>query len=537
MGDAAVVREIFEDPWAFMTRLWVKDQANTFHELSTLWPEQIPWVKALLGPKKYVLGLKPRQVGYTTWTTAYEFWRTYTSRHPRLCLQVVHDPDALVRVRDMVDTFRENLPGRIRRPYRRGSDNDQRSIFAHNQAGFMRRIAGAKGKARGGTYNDLHATEMAHWASATSAASRSDAGTADEEMFSSAMAALHDPTSRVIVESTGNGPRGLFYNLWKQARQDPAWAYVFVSWADVERYRIPLSDADARALEFDLDDTERRLAKEFKLSLEQIAWRRHKMRTEGWTPLRFKWEFPLTDIEPFLATESGWFDQEKLSAMLRWVPELGASEEPLRVFHPYEPGMRYYMGVDTAGGVRRDSSVIQVLDVHLRQVAVWGSNVADPVETAMMVSRIGAMYGGKALCLIEANKYGEDVIERVAALGGVELWKDDDDKDFWTTGGRAGDTKRRAFVHARQLVEEDWCVIADARTIHEMQVIVEKTTGKIEASGDGHDDYAVAYVLALWAARKAHRLVRSVTDGERDTLPALRKVRDTLGGRHGSGQR
>lgn len=521
------VQRIFSDPWDFISRLTIKDKTNVYHGLNVPWPEQIPWLQALFSDKKYNLGLKPRQVGYTTYATAYEFWRTYTSKSPRLVLQVVNDEDTRDRVRDMVNVFREELPPAIRGRFARGHDNDKRSLFDHNQAGFHRRVAGAKGKARSATFNDLHATEMAHWAEATSAARRSQAGTADEEMFASAMATMHDEAGRVIVESTGNGPRGLFYKLWQQARTDPAWNYVFVSWRDVPRYRVMLTDIEKRALEQDLDDTERALLHDRGLDLEQLAWRRRKIRTERWEPMRFRYEYPLTDMEPFMFSEDSWFDQEKLAKMLDWASDVPVQNH-LRLFAKPEKGMRYVMGVDTAGGVGRDEAVITILDITMRHVAIWATNRAGPAETALMVSRLGGLYN-RPLCLIEANHFGEEVITRVAELGGVELWKDDDDKDFYTTGGRAGHSKRAAMVHARELILDDWAAPLDAETIHQLQMIVEKENGKIEGRGETHDDRAMAWVLALYGGRKLFRKGDLVKPPIRDTLPGLKQVRETMG--------
>jgi len=524
------VRAIWTDPWSFISRLVIKDRFNRLHRLDQPWGEQVPWIDALLSDKKYVLGLKPRQVGYTTWTTAYLFWLSYTSTDPRLALQVCHDPDANLRLRDMVDTFRENLPRALRRPYKKGRDNENNSQYGHNGAGFIRRIAGARGKARGWTSNDLHATEMAHWASATSASSRTDAGGSDEQMFSSAMATMHDPTGRVIVESTGNGPTGLFHDLWKQATTDPKWAYVFVPWNTVGRYKIELTDREARDLERDLDDDEKVLVQKFGLSMPQIAWRRNKMRTERWTRLMFRREYPLVDTEPFMLAESNWFDQEVLSVMLSWVPPLGREKEPYREFYPPMKGVPYFMGVDTSGGVGEDWAVIQVIDINLRHMATWSSNRASPHETADQVSRMGARWG-RPLTVIERNHHGKVVIDRVAELGGVALWKTDDDRDFWSSGSGAGESKRKAMSHARSIIDDEQTTIADARTIHELQTMVEKSDGKIEASGSGHDDHAYAFVMALWAAKDQQRLDKAVHERDRDRIERIRAMRRTSEGR------
>lgn len=540
--DRAELERVWSDPWEFICRLEVKDHRNARKRLDDVWPEQREWARALLGvgkyaapdgsPKTYVLGLKPRALGFTTWSTAYLYWRAFTSADPRLVLQVIHDEGGRKRVRDILDTFLAGMPSFWSSRYKRGHDNDESSIFVHNEAGFERRVAGAKGKARSWAFNDYHFSEMAHWASATSAGRRDAAGGDDETMFASAMATRHDLRGRVIVESTGNGPFGLFYDLCQQAQTDPKWAYVFVPWSIVPRYREEVDAVTRRDIEQELTPIEVKLLED-GLTIEQIAWRRTKMRTERYTELRFKREYPLSDLDPFLLAESGWFDQEGLSRMLQFVPELGASEEAFVQFLPPEPGMPYFMGVDPAGGTGRDSSVIQILDLKRRHVARWASNRASVPEQALMVSRLGNLYG-QPLCVIEANNHGRQVIKRVAELGGVTLWKSETDDDFWTTGGgKSPDAqrKREALVHARQMLEEGWTNIRCARTIREAQAVVEKDNGKIEAAGRGHDDHIMAFVFALWAARRADRLDRGVADSERARLRRL--WREGLNGRGG----
>lgn len=494
------VRAVVEDPERFVSRLEIANESNELQPLDPLRDEQLPWIRAILGPKKYVLGLKPRQVGYTTIAAAVLFAFLYASRHPKRCLSVVHDDDTLTRVREMTDGFMAGLPSLLRHGW--SKNNDKQSVFAHNGAMFERRVAGGRGKGRGGTRVYMHATEMAHWPTATAASSRDEAGASDEEMFASAMASLHAPESKVIIESTGNGPRGVFHELWQQAASgDPRWAYVFVPWNQCRSYveAVP----DPAALEADLDDEELELVREEGLALEQIAWRRTKIRTERWNALRFKREFPLSDMDPFQSVSSGWFDQQRLARALRRAPIYNEAEQ-FRVFHEYDPRRRYYMGVDTAGGTRKDEACIQVVDDNLVQCAVWASDSADPIEQALMVSRIGGMYH-RPLCKIEANKFGMRVIARVEDFGGVTLWKNPETgKDFWTTGGRAGDTKREACVYARTVIDHGWTSILDRRTIFQLQNIVLKSDGKIEGAAGSHDDRAMAYIFALSAAREAH---------------------------------
>lgn len=495
------IAERFADGRRFVSGLKIRDLRNTTRSLAVRWPEQDPWLDALLSDDRYVIGLKPRQVGYTTITVAVMFWLAFTAREPWLGFSMAHEDGAVERLRQMVTTFYEKLPRRFQRGL--DKDNLDQTRFAHNGAGLNRAVAGGRGQGRSWTYNWFHGTEMAFWPGGTAQAGGADdeAGDAASTAFASVTATVHDERGKIVLESTGNGPQGPFYGLWGQACEPGSrWRRVFVPWTSVERYCDALTDAQARELEADLDDDEKALVAKLGLTLGQIAWRRRKMRTENWTPLRFRREYPATDQDPFLVTMAGWFDADRLNAALAKAPPSGDTNDVHVRFLPYEPGRRYFIGADTSGGVKRDSFVLHVLRDDLAHAARVSSNTIDPIEQARWVDRMSDEYG-HAVALIEANKYGTVVIGRTRA----PLWKSAEGKDFWSTGDKAGATKLDAFSHARELVMLGHAAPKCSHTIRQMLRIVQKQSGKIEGAGNSHDDYAMAYVLALYNARHAWR--------------------------------
>ena len=517
--------------------LHIEDLTNKLRPIGSYLPEQEQWVDAIT-TKKFVLAVKPRQLGFTTITLAYLFLKALWSTYGRKILSMVHEEAALDRLNTMTKVFHDNLPPEIQPGYTRSSLNTTQFRLQDADGKevpgpmMVRMLAGGRGQGRSWTYNDIHATEMSKWPQGTSAMRTADGRSADEEAFSSAMATVHDEGGSCIVESTGNGPRGLFYELYQQATTDPMWAFVFQKWTDVARYSLELTDAEAKTLEADLDTEEKRLRGTFGLTLEQLAWRRMKMRTLRMTGLTFRREFPLTDMEPFTLDQHGWFDQEALLAILQFIgpTSLGASAESLRVFHRYDPRRQYAIGMDTSGGVGRDEAVIHVIRDDLLHVCTWASNRASPPEQALMLSRVSNMYG-RPPAIVEANNHGQNVIERAGHLG-VNLWKDENGEFFWSTGGRAGNSKRMAMVHIREVVDNEWTVINDAQTVRQAQKIVEKPGGQIEAQA-GHDDRIYAYALALWAGRRFWLRQESGTlDSERDRVRRIRAL-GTPNGRGG----
>lgn len=491
-----------DDGGLFVRRLWIQNERQKLVELNRLWPEQEAWLEALLA-HRFVIGLKPRQVGFTTITTAFLWWKVLTSPNARRVLQMVNHEDTRRRLVKMLRVFLRTMPPELRPEV--SANNDQVMEFVHNEGGFDRVLAGGGGEGRGWTYTDLHATEMAKWKRRTAANSSDDGSPTTESTWGSALATMHDPLGHVIVESTGL-PGGLFEHLWtSSAREpddpsDPHWHRVFVPWSQVPRYQRPLNDAQALRLERSLTDEERRLQREYGLTLPQLAWRRDHTVEIGVSNLHFRREYPLSPLDPFRLAESNWFDQDVLAAMAAMVPELGRqTNPPLRVFHEYNPRHRYILAGDTAGGTGRDEACGQVLRDDGQHAATWASRWASPTEQGEQFARMSALFGG-ALAIIEANKYGTGVIEHLAARG-VNLWKDADGNDFHTSGGIRWSSKREVMVHARNVFDGYLTAPQDLETVTQAQRVVEKPAGKIEGAGDTHDDRIFTYCLGLWALR------------------------------------
>lgn len=528
------LERIWLSPREFIERLQIVTDLNERRWLYP-WFEEQEWLfAALTSGRRNTLVLKCRQVGFTTLTLAYHFVRAYTSISGRRVLDIVHNDDTNVTLRQRLRHFFRELPPQLR--FSMKPDNLFESGFGHNGSVFRRIVAGGGGQARGDTYTDLHCTEMAKWPQGSAAHSDADTAT-DADIWQSANATIHVPDASVVVESTGNGPRGKFYDLWKTAkasavRADSKWSYVFVPWTQCYRYKSPV--ADKKAFEGSLNDDEKKLYRDHGLSLEQLQWRRDKLSEEDWSPLRFRREYPLTDLEPFMTESLGWFDQEALNDALAVIPNThehrAICEQPVKVFVAYERGRKHFMGVDTAGGVGRDEAVIKVWRDDLIECAAWHSSTASPAEQAVMTNTIGGLFG-KPLCIVEANKYGLAVIHKIEEAGspGVILWKDERGKDFWTSGGRAGDSKREAFVHARELVKNGWVLYNYAESVHQAQQVVEHPDGRIAGAGDTHDDIVMADVLAWWCAKPYIRRPGTVEDERERHRARMRRRRNALG--------
>lgn len=506
----------------FTRGLTIQDRQGRIVPFNRQTPEQAMFLRYWRRHKN-ILVLKPRQVGMTTISQACAFHAGFTARDPINILTMAHESGACGRVNRMLRQYWRGLPRALRGEL--SIDNANRIQLARNKATFHQYMAGGRGQGRSETYHMAVFTEMAFYP--TGSASVNGSTAADRDAWASVMATLHDgPYKRVVVESTGNGPSGQFYDLVDTAMRSNEWGFLFYRWFDFSEYQIdPPEDWQCTSEELELKHL-------FGVNDRQLAWRRRKLLDEGYTDIRFRREYPSTWEDPFLLAESTWFDADLLNKVLGRL-DVKTAQGQRSTYLPYEDDRRYFIGMDTSGGTGRDYAVIVVLRDDFEVAAVWRSNTTPPHEQAHVGAKMSAEYGG-ARVLCEENNYGKDVIRRMERVG-TRCWKDERGKNFWTQGGRAGQTKKMIYGFARHMVNDAICVSAakdqqpllnDPEIIRELIVVREDARGNIQAPEGLHDDHADAYVLALWNARHVYqRTLRKPEGHGRAKLARARSLR------------
>jgi hypothetical protein len=502
------------DPEWFVPRLTIKDEQARIRPIRTLRTEQWAIIRALEAFDN-VLILKPRQIGCTTITQAWAFHYAWKCPDPVEVLTLTHESGACGRVNNMLRQYWRGLP----RPLRGGAmapDNNSAIGLGHNGAEFRQYMAGGRGQGRSFTNHIFIATEMAFWPQGSASVKGGTA--ADRDAWASVKATQHEgPHKKTIVESTGDGPSGQFYDLVQVARESRKWAFLFFRWFDFPMYSLTPHPDWERTVE------EAELAALYGLTDAQLAWRRMKIADEGYSAMRFRREYPATWQEPFLLSESTWFDGELVNRLLAKVP-----------LHQYEsePGRKYFIGMDTSGGRGGDHAAIVVIRDDYQVCAVWSSNTTAVHEQADMGAKLSAMYN-TAVVLCEENNHGRAAIHRMERLG-VSTWKDEKGKNYHSLGGRAGQTKKAVYNDARQKVNEQLCcsaaadaepLICDEDILAEMLIIREDERGRIEAPQGKHDDHVDAYVLALWCGRWHYHAAAKPIDLGQVKLGRIRQAR------------
>ena len=465
-------RSMIVDNTRFIPRLSFTDNEGTVQTMSRPFGEQVDILRAL-NRSRDVLVVKARNIGCGTIVQARDFHHGWASTDPVATIVMAHEGDATKRHLARYRDYHSSLPPQLRHPIK--VDNLNTYQFADTGAVFQCATAGGKGGGKGFTFQRAHFTELAYY----------DVNPRD--VFMSVTATLHkvSPHYAVTVESTSNGPDDFFHELAQNARKDPNWEFLFFGWQEHAQFCM------APPPKWERTEEEHRLALQLGLTDAQLAWRRDKIIRGGLDA--FHKYYPSTVEEAFLSGGESYFP----GVLLDIAGALEERKDPRRIYERYNPRKRYAIGVDAGHGVGKDYSVIQVVDHLGRQVAVWSDNSTRADTLADIACELGMMYGGALLC-IEAMGPGLVTLARAQQLDYPNLYGDKGKAGFHTSK----QSKELVFGHARQLIGESRFLLVDRMTVNELINIRESESGKIEGAKGHHDDHAMAWVLAMWAARR-----------------------------------
>jgi hypothetical protein len=232
--------------------------------------------------------VKGRQQGVSTYLQADQYTRSVTKT--TRCATLAHDDATTQKLRRMSERFQKWLPGDMH--IVRGIDNDVTTTYPQTNSEVTIATAGNAKGGRGGTYDYVHGSEVAHW---------NDPG----EIMAGLMQGVPLNYGDIALESTANGAQGWFFNIVDAAlNSDPdapsVWTVHFYEWWWTEEYRIPLEPGEALVYE----PEEQQLIDDHGLSPEQIKWRRAKIKEfkDSGEPEKFQQEYPEDIVKCFLTS-------------------------------------------------------------------------------------------------------------------------------------------------------------------------------------------------------------------------------------------
>ena len=270
-------------------------------------------------------------------------------------------------------------------------------------------------KTHGETVSHLHFSEVAFI----------DANEVTERVDESTEAVpFNTKTTKIVFESIANGAGNYFHDLCNSAMNgESEYKFHFYRWFDLKEYQIPLEEGEDKIIIQSLAHDEKKLIEDHTLSLEQIKWRRTKVRSFRRATYEenleiFKVKYPENEIECFLASGNSVFNQKVIAMyknqnmllepiMQYMILKNGKLiEDPEGDFHIYQMPIQdreYVISCDVARGTKKgDYSVAYVLDRQTGQ-AVAKYKIHLPATLFGVHSAIIGWFYNTGILAIEAN--------------------------------------------------------------------------------------------------------------------------------------
>ncbi len=439
------------------------------------------------GAKKNIV-LKARQIGMTSYLAARFFVQTIT-RKGTLTMLVAHDQLAAEEIFRIVHRFWDNLPSELQEgPLKTSHSSARELVFPHLDSEFT--VASADENAgRGRTIQNLHCTEVSRW------------GREGADALGSLRAAVV-PGGEIVLESTANGAWGPFYEEWQQAEETGYTKHFFPWWFE-ESYRSEPGNG------FEKTPEEIELALANGLTDEQIAWRRQQ-----WSALRGMagQEFAEDAVQCFRSSGECAFEIEVIEKALAGASAPCETRENghLSIWLPAQPGRRYAMGVDPAGGgVNGDYACAEVIDWESGQQCAELHGHFTPRELGNRVAKLGKEYND-AVAVVERNNHGHALlVHLVDTLKYKPVYTWEDGAEGWYTTAKS---RPPMLENLAEMLVEAAPLFQSWKLWNECRTFVRQVNGAPAAAPGAHDDCVMAMGIAL-AARKEGRRKEWWEDG------------------------
>lgn len=345
--------------------------------------------------------LKGRQEGCSLYMTARNF-QGVTRSTGISALLISHQGEATGHLFSMIDRYHKHMDPRLQPVL--GAANRTQMKFSELEGKFTVGTAGNEDVGRSGTNQRFHWSEAAYTDNA-------------EMIQDGAMQTIPDlPGTEIVLESTANGPVGLFYNMCQNALHGRGnYILVFIPWWWMDEYAA--SDLSGYAVETaTLTDEEEIYIKENlkgynrMVAVSKILWRRNKIiefAGEGdWEKgvRKFRQVYPANPIEAFQASGAGLFNGGAITAARKNIT-LTDENAPL------------VMGVDSAGnGPDGDRTIIAFRrGRHFTDfITVQKQPNMDMAVAGICIREINAR--GVDMCFVDVG-YGHGTIDRMHELG------------------------------------------------------------------------------------------------------------------------
>ena len=376
----------------------------------------------------FLFVLKARQMGVSTWAQAVTF--AFTSQRSYVtALDVADDMDGASYIFKMNELFYEQMAkdNPHLTPAKQRSD-EKRLEFEKTGSRIMIDTANNAAAGRKFTLQVVHLSEVAFY-----------------KNFKTLRRALmpavsKNPDTIVIFETTANGINAVskFWNRIKLAyEKDPdgsTWIPVFCAWNEHAEYTLDFqNDEMERKFVVSMSAKERKLQKEFSLTLQQLNWRRRTIEDDfDMDEEAFEVEYPLTDKEAFKSTSRRVFSEKLTAPQVKNIqtpkavgeielvdrrPAFVPSDDGfLKIYQEPQPEEQYVIPIDTCeSALSHDEACLHVIKRSTwTQVAHLHGHM-DPEDLAQRAVALGYFYNRALLCP-ESTGIGLTTVTALARL-------------------------------------------------------------------------------------------------------------------------
>lgn len=378
---------------------------------------------------------KARQMGCSTYVAG-RFYQRVSHRKGVNAFVLSHALDITKRLFKMTRLFYDESDGEFQPSTIAASTNEL--SFGGLKSTYYVGTAGTKGVGRGGTLQYFHGSEVALWVNA-------------DDHFGGIMQSVPSGTlsegTEVILESTGQGPHGKFYELCMAAREgDGEYQIIFTPWFWQDEYRkTPPIGWGIRESKYEglIQDQK----EQFGLDKEQMRWLELK-RAELGSDWLFRQEYPCTLDEAFQQSgEESFLSPEKVDDARIPKPEIqdifgearigaldpaGSSQRADRTSIGHRVGRRlenidYYRGKEAPDVVEIAKRYIEKyqLDRLFVDVGGLGGPIYDYLRRSGYRGVVRACNGSSKPVDLNADGSRKYANKRAECWGRCKAWLDD----------------------------------------------------------------------------------------------------------------
>ncbi len=442
--------------------------------------------------------VKSRQMGFSTMEMAINFHKCLFNAPYRVGL-VAHKDDVTSRLFSTIHRFLQHLP----EPKPEVDLHSLHTIrFPLLGSIFYIGTAGGKTFGRAETLDSFHGSEVAYWEN-------------PRDIMNSVKGSKHKK-SIVTLESTPNGRGGYFYNEYMAAKEgETSFKTFFYPWWWEPNYNLeensPIALPEDKVSPLEYIDEEKELISLYKLTENQIRWRRAKkaeLYDSSMDIDYFRQEYPENDIDCWLVKGFQVFPTESIRQQLFKcsAPYLIEENGLLKIWRLPSPTEKYVIGVDPASGIQGgDYSVAVVLEVRSSTHVATLRGRIPPEHLSAMVDKLGRRYNN-ALLAVERENHGHSVLALLKKLNYPNLYyhKEYDVSGMaktslgWITSSKSRPIMISDFASAlktRSFVTQDETILNEALGMRWKGDRAEAETGE-------HDDTAFAGMIAYSVRQK-----------------------------------